>query len=89
MLIIICEISSSHGGEYDVQNCLLGYIIIILHGSTSQKTILNIIIISSLLHTHLSLPHEVFNDPVQVLHQTLRSKVVVSSLTRYLTAFRV
>jgi hypothetical protein len=20
----ICEISSSHGGEYDVQNCLLG-----------------------------------------------------------------
>jgi hypothetical protein len=20
-----CEISSSHGGEYDVQNCLLGY----------------------------------------------------------------
>jgi hypothetical protein len=22
---IICEISSSHGGEYDVQNCLLGY----------------------------------------------------------------
>jgi hypothetical protein len=21
----ICEISSSHGGEYDVQNCLLGY----------------------------------------------------------------
>jgi hypothetical protein len=22
--IISCEISSSHGGEYDVQNCLLG-----------------------------------------------------------------
>jgi hypothetical protein len=22
---IICEISSSHGGEYDVQSCLLGY----------------------------------------------------------------
>jgi hypothetical protein len=21
----ICEISSSHGGEYDVQSCLLGY----------------------------------------------------------------
>jgi hypothetical protein len=20
-----CEISSSHGGEYEVQNCLLGY----------------------------------------------------------------
>jgi hypothetical protein len=20
----LCEISSSHGGEYDVQNCLLG-----------------------------------------------------------------
>jgi hypothetical protein len=20
-----CEISSSHGGEYDVQSCLLGY----------------------------------------------------------------
>jgi hypothetical protein len=22
---LICEISSSHGGEYDVQSCLLGY----------------------------------------------------------------
>jgi hypothetical protein len=22
---LFCEISSSHGGEYDVQNCLLGY----------------------------------------------------------------
>jgi hypothetical protein len=22
---MVCEISSSHGGEYDVQNCLLGY----------------------------------------------------------------
>jgi hypothetical protein len=22
---IICDISSSHGGEYDVQSCLLGY----------------------------------------------------------------
>jgi hypothetical protein len=22
---MICEISSSHGGEYDVQSCLLGY----------------------------------------------------------------
>jgi hypothetical protein len=21
----VCEISSSHGGEYDVQSCLLGY----------------------------------------------------------------
>jgi hypothetical protein len=21
----MCEISSSHGGEYDVQSCLLGY----------------------------------------------------------------
>jgi hypothetical protein len=21
----LCEILSSHGGEYDVQNCLLGY----------------------------------------------------------------
>jgi hypothetical protein len=21
----LCEISSSHGGEYDVQSCLLGY----------------------------------------------------------------
>jgi hypothetical protein len=24
-VFIICEISSSHGGEYDVQSCLLGY----------------------------------------------------------------
>jgi hypothetical protein len=23
--LLLCEISSSHGGEYDVQNCLLGY----------------------------------------------------------------
>jgi hypothetical protein len=23
--ILICEISSSHGGEHDVQSCLLGY----------------------------------------------------------------
>jgi hypothetical protein len=23
--ILTCEISSSHGGEYDVQSCLLGY----------------------------------------------------------------
>jgi hypothetical protein len=51
-----CEISGSHGGEYDVQNCLhhQGWwwrqyaplkrrSTIILHGSTSQKTILNII----------------------------------------------
>jgi hypothetical protein len=22
---VLCEISSSHGGEYDVQNCPLGY----------------------------------------------------------------
>jgi hypothetical protein len=22
---LLCEISSSHGGEYDVQSCLLGY----------------------------------------------------------------
>jgi hypothetical protein len=51
------EISSSHGGEYDVQSCLLGYThpwwwrqyaplkrrsTIILHGSISQKTTLNI-----------------------------------------------
>jgi hypothetical protein len=65
-----CEISSSHGGEYDVQGCLLGYTAckmivdrrfrgaywwrqyaplksrstIILHGSISQKTTLNIIL---------------------------------------------
>jgi hypothetical protein len=40
-----CEISSSHGGEYDVQSCLLGYTAgstIILHGSITQKTALNI-----------------------------------------------
>jgi hypothetical protein len=58
-LLQSCEISSSHGGEYEVQNCLLGctasiirdeYVslkrrtTIILHGSTSQKTILNIIL---------------------------------------------
>jgi hypothetical protein len=43
--VIICEISSSRGGEYDVQNCLLGCTAVILHGSTSQKTILNVIII--------------------------------------------
>jgi hypothetical protein len=24
-LMNLCEISSSHGGEYDVQSCLLGY----------------------------------------------------------------
>jgi len=24
-LLMGCEISSSHGGEYDVQSCLLGY----------------------------------------------------------------
>jgi hypothetical protein len=36
-----CEISSSHGGEYDVQSCLLGYTAIILHGSITQKTALN------------------------------------------------
>jgi hypothetical protein len=24
MITIVCEISSSHGGEYEVQNCLLG-----------------------------------------------------------------
>jgi hypothetical protein len=42
--IEICDISSSHGGEYDVQNCLLKRrSTIILHGSISQKTILNII----------------------------------------------
>jgi hypothetical protein len=23
--LLLCEISSSHGGEYDVQSCLLGY----------------------------------------------------------------
>jgi hypothetical protein len=36
-----CEISSSHGGEYDVQSCLLGCTVNILHGSTTQKTALN------------------------------------------------
>jgi hypothetical protein len=25
-IIQLCEISSSHGGKYDVQSCLLGYI---------------------------------------------------------------
>jgi hypothetical protein len=29
-----CEILSSHGGEYDVQSCLLGYIIRDDGGST-------------------------------------------------------
>jgi hypothetical protein len=24
-IFMVCEISSSHGGEYDVQSCLLGY----------------------------------------------------------------
>jgi hypothetical protein len=24
-LLLCCEISSSHGGDYDVQSCLLGY----------------------------------------------------------------
>jgi hypothetical protein len=59
---ISCEISCSHGGEYEVQNCLLGCIVmshlwwwrqhaplkrrstIILHGSISQKTTLNVIL---------------------------------------------
>jgi hypothetical protein len=43
---ILCEISSSHGGEYDVQSCLLGYTAIILHGSITQKTALNFRILS-------------------------------------------
>jgi hypothetical protein len=49
-----CEISSSHGGEYDVQSCLPPWwwrqyaplkrrSTIILHSSISQKTTLNII----------------------------------------------
>jgi hypothetical protein len=38
-----CEISSSHGGEYDVQSCpLKRWSTIILHGSITQKTALNI-----------------------------------------------
>jgi hypothetical protein len=36
----LCEILSSHGGEYDIQSCLLGCA---AHGSTTQKTALNII----------------------------------------------
>jgi hypothetical protein len=32
-ITVLCEISSSHGGEYDVQSCLLG--------SITQKTTLN------------------------------------------------
>jgi hypothetical protein len=58
-----CEISSSHGGEYDIQNCLLGWrqyaplkrrSTIILHGSTSQKTIVKIFrsVLSSCLTTN-------------------------------------
>jgi hypothetical protein len=71
--LIRCEISSSHGSEYDVQNCLLGCTsvynncrptfqrcvlppssgqyaplkrrsTVIVHGSTSQKTILNVLL---------------------------------------------
>jgi hypothetical protein len=47
-----CEILSSHSGEYEVQDCLLGWrqcaplkrqSTIILHGSTSQKTSLNFV----------------------------------------------
>jgi hypothetical protein len=39
---LFCESSSSHVDEYEVQNCLLKRrSTIILHGSTSQKTILN------------------------------------------------
>jgi protein involved in temperature-dependent protein secretion len=37
---LFCDISSFHGGEYDVQNCLLGCTT--AYGSTSQKTILDI-----------------------------------------------
>jgi hypothetical protein len=45
-ILEICEISSSHGGEYEVQICTLKRrSTIILHGSTSQKTNLNFIIL--------------------------------------------
>jgi hypothetical protein len=61
-IVTSCEISSSHGGEYDVQSCLLGYTALmkeavrtsetaltsILHGSITQKTTLNIV--TSCLH---------------------------------------
>jgi hypothetical protein len=48
----LCEISSSQGGEYEVQNCLLRCThvplkrrsTITLHGSTSQKTNLNFVL---------------------------------------------
>jgi hypothetical protein len=38
---LLCEISSSHGDEYDVQSCLLVCTADILHGCTTQKTALN------------------------------------------------
>jgi hypothetical protein len=50
----MCEISSSHGGEYEAQN-LLGCTAVFLaefrHGSTSQK-ILSFILITYFLGQH-------------------------------------
>jgi hypothetical protein len=41
-LLVVCEISSSHGGEYDVQSWpLKRRSTNILHGSITQKTTLN------------------------------------------------
>jgi hypothetical protein len=55
--MFLAEISSSHGGEYDVQSCqgwwwrqyepLKRRSTIILHGSTSQKTTLNIMFLAA------------------------------------------
>jgi hypothetical protein len=45
----LCEISSSHGGEYDVQSCLLGCTAVILHSTITQKTALNI---RTFIHSH-------------------------------------
>jgi hypothetical protein len=38
---LLCEISNSHGGEYDVQSCLLGYSLMIEAVRTSETSVDN------------------------------------------------
>jgi hypothetical protein len=38
---LLCEILSSHGGEYEVQNCLLGCTALMMEAARSSETLVD------------------------------------------------
>jgi hypothetical protein len=86
-LISYCEISSSHGGEYDVQYApLKRQLTIILHSSIFQKTTLNINLLLFLnvmceiyiiSHKMLSVPNHTCFFPDQNILVHILDKIII------------